>query len=103
MTLYEIQAFVVSVDPEARHYDSAQRHGPYTVWKEGRTLGMTGDGQHMGGIRFQIHRFTKREGDRIAAAFITALEARDDIAYEYVNDFEPDTGYIHHIFDCEGI
>lgn len=103
MTLYEIQALMVSVDPEARHYDSAQRHGPYTVWKEGPTLGMMGDGQHMGGIRFTVHRFTKREGDRIAAALYSALEARDDVAFAYQTDYEPETGYIHHIFDCEGI
>ena len=104
MTLYEIQALVVAVDPEARHYESAHRHGePYTVWKEGRTLGMTGDGRHVGGIRFQIHRFAKREGDAIAAALYSALEARDDVAFEYLTDFEPDTGYIHHIFDCEGV
>ena len=104
MTLHEIQAFVVSIDPNARHYDSAHRHGePYTVWKEGPTLGMTGDGRHMGGLRFRIHRFAKRESDAIAAALFAALEERDDIAFAYENDYEPDTGYIHHIFDCEGI
>ena len=104
MTLYEIQALVVSVDPEARHYDSAHRDGEsYTVWKEGTTLGMMGDGQHMGGIKFVVHRFTKDEDDATATELCNALEARDDVSFAYVADYEPETGYIHHIFDCEGI
>ena len=31
-----------------------------------------------------------------------ALEGQDDIAVEYLVDYE-DTGYIHHIFVCEGV
>ena len=104
MTLDEIQAFMVSVDPTAGHYESAHRDGEaYTVWREKRALDFMGDGMHMGGIKFQIDRFAKLEGDFIAASLYAALEARDDIAFEYLTDYEPDTGYIHHIFDCEGI
>ena len=104
MTLHEIQAFVVSVDPHARHYDSAHRHGePYTVWWEKSTLPIMGDGQHLGGLKFQISRYAKRENDAIAAALYSALEERPDISFDYLTDYEPETGYIHHIFDCEGI
>ena len=44
---------------------------------------------------------TKTEDDTTAAAIFTALEARDDISFDYLVDHEDDTGYIHHIFDCE--
>ena len=104
MTLEAIQAFVVSIDPNADHYESAYREGePYTVWREKRTLPFMGDGQHVGGIKFQIDRFTKTENDEIAASLYAALEANDAVAFEYLTVYEPDTGYIHHIYDCEGI
>lgn len=104
MTLAEIQEFVVSVDPNAGHYESAYRDKKaYTVWFEKSTLNILGDNKHVGGLRFQIDRFTKTEADTIALAMENALENRDDISYEHLTDYEPDTGYIHHIFDCEGI
>ena len=104
MTLDEIKAVVVAVDSTAGHYESEHRDGePYTVWYEKRTLPFMGDGLHECGIKFQIDRFTKTENDETAAALFAALESWDDIAFEYLTDYEPDTGYIHHIFDCEGI
>ena len=104
MTTADIQALVVAVDPNAAHYESAHRDGePYTVWQAKRTLSFMGDGKHLGAMKFQIDRFTKTENDPIAASLYAVLEARDDVAFEYLTDYEPDTGYIHHIFDCEGI
>ena len=103
MTLSQIQAFVVSVDPNAGHYESAYRGSDaYTEWREIRTLPFMGDGEHVGILKFQIDRFTKQENDSIALAFEAALEQNDGIAYEHITDEEPDTHYIHHIFDCEG-
>ena len=29
--------------------------------------------------------------------------AQDDIAVEYLVDYERDTGYIHHIYVCEAV
>lgn len=103
MTLDEIKALVLSADAEAQHYESAKKGAAYTVWREYQRLPMMADGQHQGGIRFQIDRFTKTENDAIAAAIEAALEASDRVAYTYLTDYEPDTRYIHHIFDCEGI
>ena len=104
MTLDEIREMVAAIDPTAGHYESEHRDGdPYTVWRERRPLPYTADGQHIGALRFQVDRFTKSENDAIAAALFAALEAREDVAFEYLPDYEPDTGYIHHIFDCEGI
>lgn len=104
MTLDEIKAFVAAVDPNAGHYESAfQGSSSYTVWREHNTLGFMADDQHQGAIRFQIDRFTKDEDDEITQAFVAALEAAPDIAYRKETDYEPDTGYIHHIYDCEGL
>lgn len=103
MTLAEIKALVLSADPNAQHYDSAKKGIAYTVWREYGTLPFTADGQHQGGVRFQIDRFTKSEDDDIAAVIFGVLEQSDRVAFGYQVDFEPDTRYIHHIYDCEGI
>lgn len=103
MTLSEIQALVVSCDREAAHYDSASpRKSGYTVWREVRGLGMMRDGGHAEGWAFQIDRFAKKENDEVAAAIYAALEEDDRVAFEYLVDYERDTGWVHHIFDCEG-
>ena len=103
MTLNEIKALVLAVDPAAQHYESAKKGAAYTVWREIRPLGFAADGAHQGAVSFQIDRFTKTEGDTIAASLFSALDANDRVAVRYEVDFEPDTRYIHHIFDCEGI
>lgn len=104
MTLDEIRAVVIAVDPNAAHYESAYQGGAaYTVWRELRALPFLADGEHQGAISFQIDRYTKTENDAVAAAFFAALDANVRVAFEYTVDFEPETRYIHHIFDCEGI
>lgn len=104
MTLDDIRALVVAVDKNAGHYESAYQGGQaYTVWRERRTLPFMADDAHQGGLKFQIDRFTKVEDDGIAAALFEALEADPRVAFEHVTDYEPDTRYIHHIFDCEAV
>ena len=49
-----------------------------------------------------MDRFTKIEDEETALALKALLEAQDDIAVDYLVDYERDTGYIHHIYDCEG-
>ena len=104
MTVDDIRALVITADPAASHYESTVTSGAaYTVWREMRQLGTVADDGHEEGWSFQIDRFTKTEGDTVAAAIRTALEGDPRVAYEYLVDYEPDTRYIHHIFDCEGI
>ena len=103
MTLSDIKTLVLSADANAYHYDSAHRSGAaYTVWRELSLLPTLADDVHQEGWRFQIDRFTKTEDDTVAAAIRTKLDADPRVAYQYIVDFEPDTRYIHHIFDCEG-
>ena len=102
MTLAEIQALVVSCDSKAGHYESAsQSKTGYTVWREVRRLNTLADDEHAEAWAFQIDRFTKSENDTVAAALFAALDADDRIAFEYMVDYEPDTRWIHHVFDAE--
>ena len=101
MTCTEIKTFLVSVDQTIERYESSKKGDAYTVWYELGMPNIFSDGQHEEIQRFQIDRFTKEEDDTTAAAIFTALEARDDISFDYLVDHEDDTGYIHHIFDCE--
>lgn len=104
MTLDDIKALVVAVDPNAGHYESAyQGSAAYTVWREYRALPFMADDEHQTGWTFQIDRFVKAEGDSIASALFAALDADPRVSFQYLVDYEPDTRYIHHIFDCEGI
>lgn len=102
MTLDQIKAIVLQGDPAASHYASTAR-GNYTVWREYARHPATADDVHLGGWRFQVDRFTKTENDAIAASIETALSDHPGVAYSYMVDFEPETGYIHHIFDCEAV
>lgn len=103
MTLDQIKALVIAVDPNAGHYESAfQGDDAYTVWYEVQRTGLFADNKRPGkSWRFQVDRFTKSENDPIAAQLEAALDAAPGVLCEYVVDYEPDTGYIHHIFDCE--
>lgn len=101
MNCTEIKAFLITVDPTIERYESSKKGDAYTVWYETRKPAVFADGQHEDITHFQIDRFTKTEDDSVAAAIFTALEGRDDISFDYLTDHEDDTGYIHHIFDCE--
>lgn len=104
MTVDDIKDFVVAIDPDADHYESEYREGAsYTVWYEqGPIEEDSGDGEYLGGIKFTIARITREENDVIAAALYAALDASDTIAFQYKPDFDPESGYILHIFACEG-
>lgn len=104
MTPEYIRQLVVSIDPKADRYESEYRAGrAYTVWYDRGPLDCVGDGEYLGGIRFTIVRLTKTENDAVAAALFSALDALDNVAFDYRPDFDPQTGYIMHIFECEGI
>lgn len=103
MTIAEIKALVLSADPTAERYESSRNGSEsYTVWREVRRLAATADDVHIEGWAFQVDRFTRAEDDAIAEALFTALDESDRVALAYRTDFEPDTEYIHHIYDCEG-
>lgn len=103
MTLAEIKALVVSLDPQAQRYESAKVSEAYTVWHEYMQLGTMAGDRHTEGYAFQIDRFTKLEDDPMVATIKNGLENDDRVTYGYQVTYERDTGYIHHIFSCEAI
>ena len=105
MTVQEIKDLLVSVDPDVQRYDHdrAGSGDDYTVWHELRPVGCYGDGEEEGTIRFQVDRYTKAEDDETAALLKATLEEQDDIAVEYLTDYDKEDDYIHHIFVCEAI
>ena len=100
MNLLEFRDMLLTVDLKLAHYESKQKDN-YTVWAEYGDSQLKADDtakEHV--LKIQIDRFTKIEYDPMADA-ITQLLDDNDIVYEYLVDFEKDTGYIHHVWDCE--
>ena len=95
---------LATLDSGIRHYFSAGTGDAYTYWEETQRLNLPVDDDHQSseGWRFYVHRFTKEAGDATAASIYNALDGSPGIAVIWTIDFENDTGYIHHIFECEG-
>lgn len=102
MTVAEIHELVAAVDPMARHYFTNKAGDSFTVWQEYRLLEFSADDEHLEGWAFEIDYYTKQEFDPTAQALRDALERHPGVSYTYQVVYEPDTGYIRHIFDCEG-
>lgn len=102
MTLSDIKTLLASVDPDVRHYFSTEKKKAYTYWEETSRLPMLADDAHEEAWRFYVHRFTHSENDDIAVSLFAALDGDERVAVSHTVDYEPDTGYIHHIFECEG-
>ena len=104
MTLNDIKYLIAAVDPASRHYFSESKSRDYTYWEETRRLNTRADDRYADEAwRFYIHRYTKDPADGIADALEAVLDADERIAFSHTRDFDRATGYIHHIFECEGI
>lgn len=102
MTLTDIRDLLVSVDPDIKHYFTDSNADAYSYWEEARRLSLFSDDRHEQAWRFYVHRYTKAEDDVMASQLFDALDQDPRIAFQYTVDFDVDSGYIHHIYDCEG-
>lgn len=102
MTLEYIKDMVASIDPEARRYYTPVEGNAFTVWQEYAEIGLHADDVTEEGWAFEIDRYTKDADDPIAAAIRKRLRQEAGITYTYQIVYEPESGYIRHIFDCEG-
>ena len=102
MTVDDFETALVSADPDVTKW-TGTGNGNYTVWSPYRYGHLAGENDTAEqSARIQVDRFTKDDNDAIVAAIHAALRAHcDEIAFEYQVDFEQDTGYLHHIWDCE--
>ena len=103
MTKDEIRQTLVAIDGGVKHYWSAGNGKAYTYWEETDRLPFMRDDMHEEAWAFTVHRFTKDEYDDVADRIFDALDREAGIAVRHSVDYEPDTGYIHHIYDCEAI
>ena len=101
MTLDDFRDLLLTVDQDATRYEHTGV-GNYTTWREYGTKPL-GANNRRGEViyRVQVDRFTKLENDPTAAAITTLLDGQDTVAFQYLVDYEVNTGYIHHIWDCE--
>ncbi len=103
MTIDAFAALVKSIDPRAVRYDAiGQKGDAYTVYADYHTRVLYANGLPAAtAINVQVDYFTKQENDPRAQAFFAAFTSSDEITCEYSTDFEADTRFIHHIYDCE--
>lgn len=102
MTVRDIQQMIVKADPEAKHYYTSKDGSDFTVWQEYERLPFAANDMMDAGWKFQIDRYTKQEYDPIAEAIERVLN-ENLIAYSYQVEYDPGSGYIRHLFDCEGM
>ena len=77
MTLTEIKTLLVSADANIKHYFSKNTASEYSYWEETQQLPTIVDDRHEEHWRFYVHRWVQGGYDR-------------------------ESGYLHHIFECEG-
>lgn len=104
MTLDEVRALVIAIDPDATHYYSESKADSYTTWHEYRREPLYGDNADAETVwKFQVDHFTKSEDDPMKDDIWNGLSSDDRITVAHLVFFERDSGYIHHVYQCEGV
>lgn len=97
----EFESLLLECDPALTKFRGVGR-GNYTVWTPYGEAPLLSDGRRREiAAKIQVDRFTKRDRDEIASTLYDALDAAEFVSFAYQLDYESDTGYFHHIFDCE--
>lgn len=105
MTIEAFAELVYSIDPDAARYEMiGQKGDAYTMFADYDTVILFANGRPAGLLhKIQVDFFTRTEDDPVAFRFLRAFAENDEITCTYQKDFESDSRYIHHIFDCEVI
>lgn len=104
MTIDSFVEIIQGIDPDAARYQKIRKPSDkaYTVWSDYGTGTLYANGVPAGKTKkIQVDYFTFQEDDPVALAFFRAFSKNDDITVIHTTDFENETRYIHHIFDCE--
>lgn len=102
MSPEEFKQIVLEADPEADHFESDKKGSAYTVWAEYEGLPYAADNRSNLGWAFQIDRYHKDENDHMVGKIAEVLD-KHLIPYQPLVDYDEETGYIRHIFDCEAL
>jgi hypothetical protein len=102
LTIEQFRDLLLTADANTSKFRSCANTN-YTVWAQYKKNSLEADGRQIEtGWMIQVDRFTKTENDLVAPLIDKALNDHDDIAIlEYLIDFEKETGYFHHIWNCE--
>lgn len=104
MTVQEIAGIIVQADPDAQHYKAEMDTEAFTVWMEYERIGLMADDEYAEpGWKFEIDRYTKTEFDPIVEKLEQVLTEAPGVTWTHRVMYDIDTGYIRHVFDCEGI
>lgn len=103
MTVSDIQALVLSADPDAKHYVSDKKGDAFTIWGETNRLSGAADDRHDMGWGFMIVHYIRGESRETADAIEQALIDHPGVTYSYDVSYEHTSGYVRHIFTCEGL
>jgi hypothetical protein len=104
MTIESFARIVQGIDPDAARYQKLRKptDKAYTVWSDYGTGTLYVNGVPAGKTKkIQVDYFTLKEDDPVALAFFRAFSENDEITVIHNTDFEIETRYIHHIYDCE--
>ena len=104
MTIDAFVGIVQAIDADASRYQRLRKPSDkaYTVWSDYGTGTLYANGIPAGKTKkIQVDYFTFKEDDPVALAFFKAFSENDEITVVHNTDFETETRYIHHIFDCE--
>jgi len=103
VTLSEIKTLLVTADANIKHYFSKNSGEAYSYWEETQMLPILSDGRHEEHWRFYVHRYTKTENDATAALIFSTLDADPRTTVRWIQGgYDTGSGYLHHIFECEG-
>ena len=101
MILLELRDLLLTVGIPVYHYSAHKDKGNYIIWTENGANGFNADNrQRERAYRVQVDLFTRIEFDPNVDKINAVLE-HDEISFNYLCDYEKDTEYIHHIWDCE--
>lgn len=106
MTIEQFVGIVLDIDADAARYQKLRKptDKAYTVWSDYGTGMLYANGVPVSKTKkIQVDYFTFTEDDPVAFAFFKAFSENDEITVVHDTDFETDTRFIHHIFDCEVI
>lgn len=102
--LMHIRDAIKKGDPEAQHYTTSDKtRDAFTVWGEYEAFGLSADDGYVEqGWRFEVDHYTRTEFSPVAAQILAALRSDPGITVSYSVAYDYSTGYIRHVFDCEG-
>lgn len=104
MTIEQFVGIVLSIDKDAARYQKLRKptDKAYTVWSDYGTRTLYANGIPVGKTKkIQVDYYTLKEDDPVALQYYRAFSENEEITVNHLTDFEPETRYIHHIFDCE--